>query len=444
MAKNEFLTFGTAEGANVLSNEEYAALAARVNGFSAGVAKSRELNKAWRQSSIITHILAQYIADESGNDVLDNGDINALKKSLALAIKNALPEVRDATLTEKGITQLTDKTGNSNTLAATQKLVTDVNNNANTKLAKSQNGADIPNKSEFVKNLGLAETAALAKNAFPKAGGIVNGNVDATGYVKSGEGKDVVSSQDIWATRYIFENGQRVYSPNNKPSAEDVGAFPGVIGFENIPARSYVGAFSSGAGTGWAKGLNFGYTNKDVGQIYVNSIGDLYAYFLNSNTKSYGGIVNTHPVGSPIPWPQLNPPSGYLTCNGQAFDKSLYPNLAVAYPNGRVPDLRGEFIRGWDDSRGVDPGRVCGTWQGDAIRNITGDASFGGNYGFDAVTEATGVFSGKNAMLWRANTRRFDAETANTNLVFDASRVVPTANENRPRNIAFNYIVRAA
>ncbi|NRN28691.1 hypothetical protein [Photorhabdus heterorhabditis] len=52
MAKNEFLTFGIAEGANVLSNEEYAALAARVNGFSAGVAKSRELNKARRQSSI--------------------------------------------------------------------------------------------------------------------------------------------------------------------------------------------------------------------------------------------------------------------------------------------------------------------------------------------------------------------------------------------------------
>ncbi|KAA1170979.1 hypothetical protein F0L16_22125 [Photorhabdus heterorhabditis] len=69
----------------------------------------------------------------------------------------------------------------------------------------------------------IASAVNLAKNAFPKAGGIVNGNVDATGYVKSGEGKDVVSSQDIWAKRYIYESGLRVYSPNNKPTAGDVG-----------------------------------------------------------------------------------------------------------------------------------------------------------------------------------------------------------------------------
>ncbi|MCT8348857.1 phage tail protein, partial [Photorhabdus temperata] len=143
MAKNEFLTFGMAEGANVLSNDEYAALAARVNGFSAGVAKSRELNKAWRQSSIITHILADFIAKESGNDVLDNGNIDALKSNLALAIKNALPEVRDATLTEKGIIQLSNATDStSERLAATPRavkyaydLANTANNNANTKLA---------------------------------------------------------------------------------------------------------------------------------------------------------------------------------------------------------------------------------------------------------------------------------------------------------------------
>nr|WP_283258236.1 phage tail protein [Photorhabdus luminescens] len=73
------------------------------------------------------------------------------------------------------------------------------------------------------------------------------------------------------------------------------------------------------------------------------------------------------PVGAPIPWPQLNPPSGYLTCNGQSFNKSTYPKLAVAYPSSRLPDLRGEFIRGWDDRRGVDPGRVCGSWQADLL-----------------------------------------------------------------------------
>nr|WP_284958532.1 hypothetical protein [Enterobacter cloacae] len=45
----------------------------------------------------------------------------------------------------------------------------------------------------------------------------VTGNVDAGGYVRSGAGKDVVSQNDIWASRNIYENGQRVYSPNNPP-----------------------------------------------------------------------------------------------------------------------------------------------------------------------------------------------------------------------------------
>ncbi|WP_387467862.1 hypothetical protein [Photorhabdus sp. RM323S] len=65
----------------------------------------------------------------------------------------------------------------------------------------------------------------MAKNAYSKSGGVLNGDVNATGYVKSGDGKDVVSSQDMWAKRYIYESGYRVYSPNNKPTAGDVGAY---------------------------------------------------------------------------------------------------------------------------------------------------------------------------------------------------------------------------
>ncbi|PQQ36486.1 hypothetical protein C6H68_19350 [Photorhabdus luminescens] len=405
MAKNEFLTFGIAEGANVLSNEEYAALAARVNGFSAGVAKSRELNKAWRQSSIITHILADFIAKESGNDVLDNGNIDALKSNLALAIKNALPEVRDATISEKGITQLTDKTGNSNTLAATQKLVTDVNNNANTKLSKSQNGADIPDKNAFVKNLGLVETVERANNAVPSS--------------RKVNGKALTGDVSL--------------------NAGDVGAYPSLKSIDKIPTLGYNGPFRGGASVNYAKGISVG--DSDYGQIWVDSRGRLFAQFSNNNKEIIGGeCVYTSdiavPVGVPVPYPHRYTPVGYLTCNGQTFDKSLYPKLAEAYPEGRVPDLRGEFIRGWDDSRGVDPGRVCGSWQGDAIQNITG--TFG-----NPTTERGGEASGAFSYTYRQGGRAQGAGGGSVSFTFDASRVVPTANENRPRNVAFNYIVRA-
>ncbi|MGA5919489.1 phage tail protein, partial [Escherichia coli] len=73
------------------------------------------------------------------------------------------------------------------------------------------------------------------------------------------------------------------------------------------------------------------------------------------------------PVGAPVPWPSATPPTGWLKCNGAAFSAEEYPELAKAYPTNKLPDLRGEFIRGWDDGRGVDNGRGLLTLQDGAI-----------------------------------------------------------------------------
>lgn len=148
-------------------------------------------------------------------------------------------------------------------------------------------------------------------------------------------------------------------------------------------------------------------------------------------------------IGIPIPYPLSTVPTGCLAMNGQRFDKSRYPKLALKYPSGTLPDMRGEFIRGLDNGRGVDMGRAVLSGQGDAIRNITGTL-----YGLlttatktsEANQWVTGALSaslpqGSNAGSGQGY--RFDA-------TFDSSKVVPTANENRPRNIAFNYICIAA
>ncbi|EOU8947013.1 phage tail-collar fiber domain-containing protein [Escherichia coli] len=153
------------------------------------------------------------------------------------------------------------------------------------------------------------------------------------------------------------------------------------------------------------------------------------------------------PVGVPVPWPSATPPTGWLKCNGAAFSAVEYPKLAKAYPTNKLPDLRGEFIRGWDDGRGIDAGREILSAQGDAIRNITG--TFG-----DGETEvnasisfyrADGVFVTQKKLRNTIGNTTIIADTPNNPYLinFDASRVVPTASENRPRNIAFNYIVRA-
>ncbi|EPB6799385.1 phage tail protein [Escherichia coli] len=145
------------------------------------------------------------------------------------------------------------------------------------------------------------------------------------------------------------------------------------------------------------------------------------------------------PVGVPVPWPSATPPTGWLKCTGAAFSAEEYPELAKVYPTNKLPDLRGEFIRGWDDGRGVDAGRQLLSSQGDAIRNIEGFADGGIGMSFDAIR---GAFydAGTRSARMPNNTTTIDKTD---DLGFDASRVVPTANENRPRNIAFNYIVRA-
>ncbi|EEW0983893.1 tail fiber protein [Escherichia coli] len=144
------------------------------------------------------------------------------------------------------------------------------------------------------------------------------------------------------------------------------------------------------------------------------------------------------PVGVPVPWPSATPPTGWLKCNGAAFSAEEYPELAKAYPTNKLPDLRGEFIRGWDDGRGIDTNRSLLSSQGDAIRNIIGALV---DVRFNTYPSDSGVFT--TSVIGDASSDSIKGGYAKR-VTFDASRVVPTANENRPRNIAFNYIVRAS
>ncbi|MDX7990863.1 phage tail protein [Xenorhabdus sp. psl] len=222
-----------------------------------------------------------------------------------------------ATLDDRGFVTLSnDVCSDSETHAATSKavkaandLANKANDNADTRLAKDQNGADIPNKEEFVKNLGLAEGSVL-------------------------------------------------------------------------------------------------------------------------------------PVGVPVPWPTETAPEGWFICNGEPFDKSKYPKLAIAYPSGVLPDLRGEFIRGWDNERGVDSNRTMLSWQE-------------GSYVVqEARTSADNVvnfsLNGREELNWdtpnlpdteiKLRAKAKSGGVWHTDHHYDYHYIGVT----RPRNIAFNYIVRAA
>nr|WP_263062963.1 phage tail protein [Dickeya dadantii] len=137
-------------------------------------------------------------------------------------------------------------------------------------------------------------------------------------------------------------------------------------------------------------------------------------------------------VGIPQPWPQAEAPEGWLKCNGQAFDTAKYPQLAKLYPTGALPDLRGEFIRGWDDGRGVDVKREIGSAQ--LGTHITGD---------------NGLYPAVQGIGKIAECHVDSPDTASRSIYWIAApnnepQAGPTYwGATRPRNIAFSYIVKA-
>ncbi|MGR8694956.1 tail fiber protein [Escherichia coli] len=159
------------------------------------------------------------------------------------------------------------------------------------------------------------------------------------------------------------------------------------------------------------------------------------------------------PVGVPVPWPLETPPTGWLKCNGAAFSSEKYPNLAKVYPTLKLPDLRGEFIRGWDDSRGIDTGRSLLSGQtATFIRTALQDY-----YGVDLTTNvkvgiayatADSVITVGNPANPKAGDNSDYVPASSDNSITGTQR---TAEDNftgawismRPRNVAFNYIVRA-
>lgn len=147
------------------------------------------------------------------------------------------------------------------------------------------------------------------------------------------------------------------------------------------------------------------------------------------------------PVGSYLLYSSnSNTPDGFLRCDGSALDKNTYAALfaVIGYKYGRSGDKfllpnfsDGKFMRGTGGNAAA-----LGTAQGDAIRNITGSIVTRSNT--DGNIQAQGAFGGEvNSSWWAQMTRG-----SGTNINFDASRTVPTANENRPYNMAVVVLIK--
>lgn len=151
--------------------------------------------------------------------------------------------------------------------------------------------------------------------------------------------------------------------------------------------------------------------------------------------------INATPSGAVQFFAMDTAPVGWLKANGAAVSRTsyacLYAAIGTRFGSGdgkttfNLPDLRGEFLRAYDEGRGVDDGRQLGTTQSDTVQRMTGEI---GDITFVGKDYSNGVFSRENVSTAKIGT--VTPLTLNFKVKFDSAEVARTSEETRPRNVA--------
>ncbi|EEC5264173.1 hypothetical protein HB691_000429 [Salmonella enterica subsp. enterica] len=370
---------------------------------------------------------------------------------------------QDATTTRKGIVQLSNVTdSNDENQAATPKAVKIAMDNANERLAKESNLADLTNIPQARQSLQLGNSATL--------------NVGTT--------PDTVAAGDdarIITTKKAIDDTQTGLAEQPVmwiSSADDLSNLPsGARRFANnkapatiLPVNDYV-FLEVIAKRDCANGC--------VVQI-TDSAGNTWTGIRYDATDGSGFTwhpLMSCPPGVPLPWPSDAIPAGYAMMQGQTFDKNVYPLLAIAYPSGVIPDMRGWTIKGkpasgravlsqeMDGNKSHSHGARAldtdlgtkGTSSfdyGTKSSNTTGghNHSAGGTYGGDSIGGKARVQRDGNDQLtsWNGDHAHTTWIGPHDHTVYIGPHghvVIVDADGNAEttvKNIAFNYIVRLA
>lgn len=203
--------------------------------------------------------------------------------------------------------------------------------------------------------------------------------------------------------------------------------------------------------------------NYDLYLPLVNNVTDqdLWGGYLNSNFSVIDTLMATFEVpavGKIEFFPFNAPPSGYLECNGSLVSRTTYPALWTAaqasgnivvdaswdlgmFSTGdltttfRIPDYRGEFLRGWDNGKGTDSGRAIGTSQNDGVGPIgLNDPSH--DHTFPSRNDG---LSGGGSTIVNVGVEQF---TQNTGSSVTGITITGTISETRPKNVAGMFCIK--
>ncbi|HDX3891888.1 TPA: phage tail protein [Escherichia coli] len=418
-------------------------------------------------------------------DIDEDGDVTDLRPRGTPEERRSLDALKkheksrnhpDATLKEKGFTQLSSATtSTSETQAATPKAIKIAMDNADGRLAKNRNGEDIPNKELFLINVGTPRVYAK------------------DGYVGEAGQRWTTGQFVEWLNEHgAFRPGLWIFKANISLSQHSVLTDTGYgdicLGGCLIEVSGDIngGLIRITTGIESPEDITRPHRTQFTGIILNKGKSAIwYRTYTDKNKptpQDIGALPASEllPAGVPLPWPSDTPPAGYAIMVGQTFDKAQYPLLAKAYPDGRIPDMRGWTIKGKPAS-----GRAVLSQEQDGIKSHTHGGSVSNtdlgtkttssfNYG-TKTTNSAGPFSATISLRTATASPEGSGDWtaygpgSGANLIARVSEhthsvsigehihtlalgqhghgltINPTGNaENTVKNIAFNYIVRLA
>ena len=340
----------------------------------------------------------------------------AVKATYDLA--NGKYTAQDATTARKGIVQLSSATNSdSETLAATPKAVKATYDLANGKYT-AQDATTARKGIVQLSSVTNSDSETLA--ATPKAVKAANDN--ANGRVPSGRkvnGKSLAN--DVNVTSQDIFNGQSI----------EIGAN------QNLDNYKTPGLYHQPLNANTSAALK--YPENFAGTLVVlKNAGITQIYYVYDTSRSYTRSQystgdwtpwtpqDSFPVGAAIPWPSDSVPTGYTVMQGQIFDKTVYPLLAVAYPSGVIPDMRGWTIKGKPAS-----GRAVLSQEQDGIKSHSHSASASST---DLGTKTTSSFD-----YGTKTSSSFNHGTKTTNSAGDHSHNIPVGNTGAGNGVSAGY-----
>jgi microcystin-dependent protein len=226
----------------------------------------------------------------------------------------------------------------------------------------------------------------------------------------------------------------------------------GTLTYEDVTNVDSVGLVTARAGI--KIGPSAGVAATIFADGSINTSGIITATTFHGSGANLTGVVSI-PTGMIAPFAMSSPPTGWLECNGATISRSTYATLFAAigttYGAGDgsstflLPDLRATFIRGFDNSRGIDTGRTFGSFQDQGIPAMKGDIADAHGQSrtqTNAVSGFTNVFEGVGTSSWRTSIESSSGQYAEVR--FDSTRIVPDAPHGgvRPRNLALMYMIK--